>query len=124
MRMMLVGAGAVGESMLKILKWRDPKGEWLSYVLVGDYDASRAQEVVDLLADERFSYVQINATDKEQMKDLIQEHKIDFVMDLPVTIFLMLPMKPELIMPIWEPGLFLWRNQHMALVLRTATRNL
>lgn len=32
---MLVGAGAVGESMLKILKWRDPKGEWLSYVLVG-----------------------------------------------------------------------------------------
>ena len=27
MRMMLVGAGAVGESMLKILKWRDPKGE-------------------------------------------------------------------------------------------------
>ena len=54
MRMMLVGAGAVGESMLKILKWRDPKGEWLSYVLVGDYDASRAQEVVDLLADERF----------------------------------------------------------------------
>ena len=78
---MLVGAGAVGESMLKILKWRDPKGEWLSYVLVGDYDASRAQEVVDLLADERFSYAQINATDKEQMKDLIQEHKIDFVMD-------------------------------------------
>ena len=75
MRMMLVGAGAVGESMLKILKWRDPKGEWLSYVLVGDYDASRAQEVVDLLADERFSYAQINATDKEQMKDLIQEHK-------------------------------------------------
>ena len=78
---MLVGAGAVGESMLKILNWRDPKGEWLSYVLVGDYDASRAQEVVDLLADERFSYAQINATDKEQMKDLIQEHKIDFVMD-------------------------------------------
>lgn len=125
---MLVGAGAVGESMLKILKWRDPKGEWLSYVLVGDYDASRAQEVVDLLADERFSYAQINATDKEQMKDLIQEHKIDFVMDaappFASNYILMLPMKPELIMPIWEPGLFLWRNQHMALVLRTATRNL
>lgn len=99
-----------------------------SYVLVGDYDASRAQEVVDLLADERFSYAQINATDKEQMKDLIQEHKIDFVMDaappFASNYILMLPMKPELIMPIWEPGLFLWRNQHMALVLRTATRNL
>lgn len=81
MRMMLVGAGAVGESMLKILKWRDPKGEWLSYVLVGDYDRSRAEAVAGLLADERFSAVQINATDKEQMKNLIQEHKIDFVMD-------------------------------------------
>lgn len=79
--MMLVGAGAVGESMLKILKWRDPKGEWLSYVLVGDYDLSRAEAVVGLLADERFSAVQINATDKEQMKSLIREHKIDFVMD-------------------------------------------
>ena len=81
MRMMLVGAGAVGESMLKILKWRDPKGEWLSYVLVGDYDLSRAEAVAGLLADERFSAVQINATDKEQMKSLIREHKIDFVMD-------------------------------------------
>ena len=81
MRMMLVGAGAVGESMLKILKWRDPKGEWLSYVLVGDYDGSRAEAVAGLLADDRFSAVQINATDKEQMKSLIREHKIDFVMD-------------------------------------------
>ena len=81
MRMMLVGAGAVGESMLKILKWRVPKGEWLSYVLVGDYDLSRAEAVAGLLADDRFSAVQINATDKEQMKSLIREHKIDFVMD-------------------------------------------
>lgn len=81
MRMMLVGAGAVGESMLKILKWRDPKGEWLSYILVGDYDLSRAEAVAGLLADDRFSAVQINATDKEQMKSLIREHKIDFVMD-------------------------------------------
>ena len=81
MRMMLVGAGAVGESMLKILKWSDPKGEWLSYVLVGDYDLSRAEAVAGLLADDRFSAVQINATDKEQMKSLIREHKIDFVMD-------------------------------------------
>ena len=81
MRMMLVGAGAGGESMLTILKWRDPKGEWLSYVLVGDYDLSRAEAVAGLLADDRFSAVQINATDKEQMKSLIREHKIDFVMD-------------------------------------------
>ena len=46
MRMMLVGAGAVGESILKVMQWRDPKGEWLKYVLVCDYDLKRAEEVV------------------------------------------------------------------------------
>ena len=35
---MLVGAGAVGESILKILQWRDPNGSWLEYVLICDYD--------------------------------------------------------------------------------------
>ena len=34
MRMMLVGAGAVGESIVKVMQWRDPKGMWLEYVLV------------------------------------------------------------------------------------------
>ena len=50
MRMMLVGAGAVGESIVKVMQWRDPKGEWLEYVLVCDYDKARAQEVVDKLS--------------------------------------------------------------------------
>ena len=55
MRMMLVGAGAVGESIVKVMQWRDPKGMWLEYVLVCDYDKSRAQEVVDKLhGDARF----------------------------------------------------------------------
>ena len=44
MRMMLVGAGAVGESILKVMQWRDPKGEWLKYVLVCDYDLKRAEK--------------------------------------------------------------------------------
>jgi len=43
MRMMLVGAGAVGESILKVMQWRDRKGEWLKYVLVCDYDLKRAE---------------------------------------------------------------------------------
>ena len=42
---MLVGAGAVGESILKVMQWRDQKGEWLKYVLVCDYDLKRAEEV-------------------------------------------------------------------------------
>ena len=49
MRMMLVGAGAVGESILKVMQWRDRKGEWLKYVLVCDYDLKRAEEVVTMI---------------------------------------------------------------------------
>ena len=45
--MMLVGAGAVGECILKVLKKRDPKGEWLEYVLITDYSEERAKEVLD-----------------------------------------------------------------------------
>ena len=82
MRMMLVGAGAVGESIVKVMQWRDPKGMWLEYVLVCDYDKSRAQEVVDKLhGDARFEAEKVNATDREDMKNLIRTHKIDFVMD-------------------------------------------
>ena len=82
MRMMLVGAGAVGESILKVLKWRDPAGEWLEYVLVSDFDLHRAQEVAGKLnGDARFDAVEVDATDKEGMKQLIRMHRIDFLMD-------------------------------------------
>lgn len=82
MRMMLVGAGAVGESILKVMQWRDPKGEWLKYVLVCDYDLKRAEEVVGMLkGDSRFEASKIDATNTEKMAELIREHKIDFVMD-------------------------------------------
>lgn len=82
MRMMLIGAGAVGESILKVLRYRDPKAEWLHFILVCDYDLSRAEEVVQKLTDDgRFAAAAVNATDKAQMKELINVHAIDFVMD-------------------------------------------
>lgn len=82
MRMMLVGAGAVGESMLKVLQWRDQERNWLSYVLVCDYDIARAREVVQMLGeDERFEASSVDATDSDEIECLIREHRIDFVMD-------------------------------------------
>ena len=79
---MLVGAGAVGESILKVMQWRDQKGEWLKYVLVCDYDLKRAEEVVGMMkGDSRFEASKIDATNTEKMAELIREHKIDFVMD-------------------------------------------
>ena len=83
MRMLLVGAGAVGESILKVLKKRDPKGEWLEFVLVGDCRPERAGEVAAGLRDTagRFVPVQVDAFDREGMVKLIRDNAIDFVMD-------------------------------------------
>lgn len=80
--MMLVGAGAVGESILKIMQWRDPDGAWLEYVMICDYDRKRAEEVAGMLGDDkRFETSGINAMDREEMKQVIRAHAIDFVMD-------------------------------------------
>lgn len=82
MRMMLVGAGAVGESILKIMQWRDPDGVWLEYVLICDYDRKRAEEVAGMLGgDKRFETSGLDATDREEIKRVIREYHIDFVMD-------------------------------------------
>ena len=86
MRMMLVGAGAVGECILKVLKKRDGKGEWLPYVLITDYDGKRAEEVRTHLAADgecriSFACAQADAHDKGRLISLMREHEIDFVMD-------------------------------------------
>lgn len=88
---MLMGAGAVGESILKVLFWRDAKSQWLDYVLVCDYDGTRALAVVENVAaekrcadsrvKERCSSAGVDARDEESMKRLIAQYEIDFVMD-------------------------------------------
>lgn len=93
MRMMLVGAGAVGEGILKVLKMRDPEAQWLAYVLVADFDFCRSQSLVKNL--EQFSpksgashargctyqAVQVDARCVRDLTELIRKHGITFVMD-------------------------------------------
>ena len=82
MRMLLVGAGAVGESILRILKERDKNRDWLEFVVVSDYDLERAKEVCDNLGDyDRFIPEFVNAKSKESMKELVKKYNLDFVMD-------------------------------------------
>lgn len=82
MRMLLVGAGAVGESILRILKNRDPKSKWLEHVVVSDYSLERAIEVVGHLGGGgRYVAEHVDAKDTASMVDLIKKHKCDFVMD-------------------------------------------
>lgn len=86
MRMMLVGAGAVGECILKVLKKRDPKAKWLEYVLISDYDEARAEEVREHLEKGEacrtlYETAQVDARSRKHLEQMIQEHRIDFVMD-------------------------------------------
>lgn len=82
MRMMLVGAGAVGESILKILKFRDRENNWFKFALVCDCDIKRAEDVCCMLGDgKRFIPHSINATSADEITKLIREYDIDFVMD-------------------------------------------
>ncbi len=86
MRMMLVGAGAVGECILKVLKRRDREASWLSFVLIADYDRERALEVKrHLEAGERaetlYAAECVDARRKEELIWLMREYEIDFVMD-------------------------------------------
>ncbi len=80
MRMMLVGAGAVGESILRILKKREDG--WLDFVLVCDYDFERAKAVAEGLRDnKRFVPCKADATDTRRLAELIKKYSVDFVMD-------------------------------------------
>lgn len=82
MKMLLIGAGGVGESILRILKQRDPDGKWLEKVVVSDYDYERAKEVVGYLGDAaRFIPEKVNAKDSNAIVDLIKKYNCDFAMD-------------------------------------------
>lgn len=80
--MLLVGAGAVGESILRILQVRDPEAKWLEKVVVSDYNLDRAEEVcAHLGGDKRFVPAQVNAKSIPEIVKLIKDHGCDFVMD-------------------------------------------
>lgn len=82
MKMLLVGAGAVGESILRILQVRDPEAKWLEKVVVSDYNLDRAKEVCQHLnGDKRFVPAQVNAKSIPEMVKLIKDQGCDFVMD-------------------------------------------
>jgi Saccharopine dehydrogenase and related proteins len=82
MRMLLVGAGAVGESILRILEVRDGKREWLEHVVVADYNIERARTVCNNLMDsDRYTPECVDAHKQQDLMDLIKNHNCDFVMD-------------------------------------------
>ena len=79
--MMLVGTGAVGQCIVELLLKRDPEKEWFTYCLLSDINEKHAQDVFEALKDDRLQFGYVDATQKEMVKEEIQKHNIDFVMD-------------------------------------------
>lgn len=79
MKMMLIGGGAVGESILKILRWRDPNREWFKSCIICDINEERAKQLAQL--DSRFDYAYLDSRKKTDIIDLIKLNNVDFVMD-------------------------------------------
>ena len=90
MRVLLVGAGTVGEAIAEVAADRD----WLEYMLVTDYDLDRAKYVVDAINHGgKYEAHQIDASSAERVAHVAKDHGIDLVMNA---------VDPQFVMPIFD----------------------
>lgn len=82
MRILLVGTGGVGESIAKILDERDPRGEFLQLMVLSDYNLKGTEKVyAELKHTDRVHLERLDASKFEEVVDMAQKYKIDFIMD-------------------------------------------
>ncbi len=87
MKLLIIGAGGVGQSTAMIIKRAGEKGAWAEKVIVSDYNLSRAEEVVNMCGDPRFMAEKIDASDAESIKAIIKKHGITYVMNAVEPVF-------------------------------------
>ena len=92
MRLVLVGAGGVGTAAVRIAARRD----FLTAVVVADYDRERAQRAVATVGDHRFSAVGIDAGDEAALVELLTVSRADAVLNA---------CDPRFVMPIFRAAL-------------------
>ncbi len=84
MRILLIGAGGVGDALAKIAARRD----FFDHLVVADYDLTRAQRTVAAIADRhgdtvaaRFTAARVDASDADAVAALAREHRGTHVMN-------------------------------------------
>ena len=93
MRVLLVGAGTVGEAIAKVAADR----EWLEQMVVADYDADRARFVVDSIPHEgRYIARRIDASSPAAITEAAHAYDVDLVMNA---------VDPQFVMPIFDGAL-------------------
>jgi len=84
MRVLLVGAGGVGEAIAAIAKPR----AWMELMVLSDYNVRRAEEVQKKLGDDkRFPIEFIDAGKQEEIEALARKHRVDLIMNAVDPIF-------------------------------------
>ena len=78
MRILIVGAGGVGSSAALIAARRD----FYEHIVIADYDEERARELVARIGDDRFSALQIDASDAQAVAQVCREHNITHVLNV------------------------------------------
>ena len=90
MRVLLIGAGTVGEAIARVAADR----EWLEHMVVADYDADRARFVVDSIGHGgRYVARRIDASSAAAVTQAARDYGIDLVMNA---------VDPQFVMPIFD----------------------
>jgi saccharopine dehydrogenase-like NADP-dependent oxidoreductase len=93
MRILIIGAGGVGSSAALIAARRD----FYEHIVIADYDGQRAQALADRIGNDRFSAIEIDASDAQAVAQACRAHKITHVLNV---------VDPRFVMSIFE-GAFL-----------------
>lgn len=84
MKVLLVGAGGVGEAIAIIARERP----WVEQVVLADYNLERAKEVQAKLEDVgRFPTERLDASDRGMIEELAWKYKVDLIMNAVAPIF-------------------------------------
>ncbi|MGI6737083.1 MAG: saccharopine dehydrogenase C-terminal domain-containing protein [Anaerovoracaceae bacterium] len=82
MKILIIGAGGVGTSAAKIIQLQGKDADWAEKVVVSDYDETRAKKVAEeICGGGKFVAAKVNARDADNIKALIKEHGITWVMN-------------------------------------------
>jgi len=82
MKVLLLGAGAVGEAYAVLTNKADPAGQWLEKLVVADFNLDRAKEVADRIGGgKRFPAVRVDAGNQDQVAGVALEYGIDLILN-------------------------------------------
>ena len=78
MKVLVVGAGGVGEALAQMAKPKD----WVELMVLTDYNLERAKEVQAKLGDDkRFPVESIDASKQEEVEALARKYEVDLIMN-------------------------------------------